>query len=101
MATPHTEPTRCDTHVHDKNHAQVISYLQSNAKILHTIFPVLKCYEEFYIEYCQLVTDVAYISITINVTISLSHSCKVNYLKCVRKHRQRIINKKECHQILN
>ena len=40
------------------------------AEILHKIIPVLNCYEEFYIEYCQLVTDVAYVYITIYVTIS-------------------------------
>ena len=29
-----------------------------NAKILHEIFPVLNCYDEFNIDYCQVVTDV-------------------------------------------
>ena len=36
--------------------------------MLHKIFPVLSCYDEFYINYCQLVTDVA-CTITIYVTI--------------------------------
>ena len=40
-----------------------------SAKILHKNVPALKCYEDFYIEYCQTVTGVAYISITIYVTI--------------------------------
>ena len=26
---PHTEPTRCDTHVHNKNYTQTISYLEN------------------------------------------------------------------------
>ena len=39
-----------------------------SAKILHEIFPVLTCYDEFNIDYCQLVTNVAY-TITIYVTI--------------------------------
>ena len=37
-----------------------------SAKILHEI--ILSCCDEFYIDYCQLVTDVAY-TITIYVTI--------------------------------
>ena len=37
------------------------------AKILHENYK-LSCYDEFYIDYCQLVTDVAY-TITIYVTI--------------------------------
>ena len=45
--------------------------MKISAKILHEIFPVLKCYENFYMEYCQLITDATYISITIiHVTIS-------------------------------
>ena len=32
-----------------------------SAKIILKIFPALNCNEEFYIEYCQLVTDVFYI----------------------------------------
>ena len=39
-----------------------------SAKTVHKIFSVLSCYDEFYIDYCQLVTDVAY-TITIYVTI--------------------------------
>ena len=39
-----------------------------SAKILHEIFPVLNCYDELNIDFCQLVTDVAY-TITIYVTI--------------------------------
>ena len=39
-----------------------------SAKILDEIFPVLSCYDKFYIDYCQIVTDVAY-TITIYVTI--------------------------------
>ena len=50
MDTPHTEPERCDTHEHDKNLTQVISYLEISVNILHEIYPVLKCYEKFYIE---------------------------------------------------
>ena len=37
-----------------------------STKKLHEIFPVLNCYDEFNIDYCQLVTDVAY-TITINL----------------------------------
>ena len=39
-----------------------------SANLQHGNFPVLNCYEECYIEYCQLVTDVAH-TITIYVTI--------------------------------
>ena len=60
--------SRCNTHVHDKNCTQAINYSIRSAKILHEIFPVLNCYDEFYIDYCQLVTDVAY-TITIYGTI--------------------------------
>ena len=41
-----------------------------STKIKHKKFPILYCYEDLYIEYCQLLTDVAYVSITIYVTIS-------------------------------
>ena len=41
-----------------------------STKIQHKKIPILYCYEDLYIEYCQLLTDVAYASITIYVTIS-------------------------------
>ena len=40
-----------------------------SAKIQHESLLALHCYEEFGMEYCQLVSDVAYLSIIIYVTI--------------------------------
>ena len=55
MDTSHTEPKRRDTHEINKNHTQAIHWFRKwmylNKKIL------LNCYEEFYLEYCQVVTD--------------------------------------------
>ena len=47
-------------------HKQLV-ILKVSAKIQHENSPVLNCYEEFYKEYCQLVTGVAY-TISIYVT---------------------------------
>ena len=41
--------SRCSTHVHDKNRTQAINLV--SAKILHEIFPVFNCYDEFNIAY--------------------------------------------------
>ena len=55
---------------HQNQQKYNIISVRVSAKILHEIFPVLNCYDEFNIDYCQLVTDtdVAY-TITIYVTI--------------------------------